>query len=151
MTPEEQEQVSRDVFEMIALAVAKEVDKAADKLTDLGERLDTNGMYAVCCGVAHAGIHAMTKLNGGKGPDLASGDMWALEEMRPGAIVNDPAGGFAARFMVAYGNDDRPTTLALFDAALHAGPERYVESVCALLKQTAGLYRLVIEEQGAGS
>lgn len=151
MTPEEQEQVGHDVFEMIALAVADEQDKAANKLTELGERLDTNAMYGVCCGIASAGIHAMKKMHGGKGPDLARGDMWALEELRPGASTSDPPAAFAARFLVAFGNDDRPGTLALFGTALHAGPEPYVESVCALLAQTAGLCRLALKEQGAGS
>lgn len=151
MTPEERQAVGRDVFEMISLAVADEQDKAADKLTDLGERLDISGMYGVCCGVASVGIHAMTRMNGGKGPDLARGDMWALAELRPGAATEDPPAAFAARFMVALGNNDRQASLALFDTALRAGPERYVESVCALLAQTAGLCRLALKEQRGGS
>ncbi|UZK54056.1 hypothetical protein NEH16_07745 [Streptomyces drozdowiczii] len=57
----------------------------------------------------------------------------------------DPPKAFAVRFLTAYANGDHDTCLALFEAALHASDEQYVSSVCALLADVAGIYRLALK------
>ncbi|WP_372412632.1 hypothetical protein [Streptomyces luteireticuli] len=74
-----------------------------------------------------------------------------IEELVPGALAQDPARGFATRFVTAYANDDADTAVGLYKAARHAGVVPFTESVHALLATVASLTALALEETAPGS
>lgn len=133
--------VSELVLDALAFAVAGDSERAADALDSLGTASTNNQMYGVCCAIAEAGRHMLQRVLGKQPP----GSMFALEELEPGTAERDPHRAFALRFLTAYANGDRDMTLALFDAALEAGGDDYVESVCALLAEVAGITRLALK------
>lgn len=135
------------VTEMIGHAIAGESDRAADLLDRIGNASTPSQMYGVCCAFAEVGKAALTKIYGHRAPDTARGDMWAMQEIAPGALDRDPPGAFAVRFMVAYANGDTDTSLALYDAALKAPGDNFAASICALLADVAGLARLALDQQ----
>lgn len=135
------EAASALVFEALAHAMAGNSDKAATALQTLGEQTDEAQMYGVCCAFAGAGEMMLRRLYGDQAPTDGNG-MFVLEELVPGAAASDPPQAFSLRFITAYANDDPETCMALFNAALHASPSEYVDSVCALLADVAGLCRL---------
>ncbi|MFI8360760.1 hypothetical protein ACIGD1_11430 [Streptomyces sp. NPDC085612] len=137
---------TRLTMNAMASAVAGDADRACDALDQLGDTGDPFHMYAACCAFAEVGTRAM-RLVTGETPDLARGDMWALQELKPGGMDVSPAKTFAVRFLVAYANDDRDTVPALYRAALEAGPEAFTESVCELLLNAADLHRLATSSQ----
>jgi hypothetical protein len=126
--------------EALASAVANDADRTTAALDEIAETGDPFDMYCACCGFAETAKRAMVKLIG-ESPDLAAGDMWALQNLRPDLPDTEPAKTFARRFIVAYANDDKDTVPALYRAALDAGPEQFTESVCELLAETADLER----------
>ncbi|MEV6046057.1 hypothetical protein [Streptomyces xanthochromogenes] len=137
------EEAKRLAFKALAHAVADEPLEVADVLEVLGHGCTDNQMYGVCCGFANAGKQMLERLHGvriGTG-----GAMVALRELVPGAAEQDPPQAFAVRFFAAASNGDDAMTLALFNAAVAAGGEQYVDSVCALLASVAGICRLALE------
>ncbi|MFF1958005.1 hypothetical protein ACFVWX_13565 [Streptomyces sp. NPDC058220] len=138
----DQAEASKLVFNALAHAVAGDSDAAATSLESLGTQSDNHQMYGVCCAIAEVGKRMMQRLFGEQPTD----SMVVLQELKPGAAMADPHRAFALRFLTAYANDDRDMTLALFDTALAAGGEQYVESVCALLAEVAGLCRLALAQ-----
>ncbi|MFE3049558.1 hypothetical protein ACFXIY_21200 [Streptomyces albidoflavus] len=132
------DQTAEAVFEMLVHAVAGNTEQASRLLESIGTQSDDHRMYGVCCALAGAGKQMLYKIFGDQPPE----HMWALEELSPGTLAADPAGGFAVRFLIANANGDRDTRRALFQAALHADGDQYVDSVCALLAQVASLCRL---------
>lgn len=141
------DEASTLVFEAIAYAVAGDAERAASNLTTLGENSDDNRMYGVCCAIASAGKHMLGLIYGDQAAQPERGDMWVLQQLEPGALDRDPPKAFAARFLIAYCNDDEATTLALFQAALHSAGDQYVDSVCALLADVAGIARLALKQR----
>ncbi|MCX4601182.1 hypothetical protein OG402_11855 [Streptomyces anulatus] len=133
------------VFEAIAQAVAGNASEAATALMTIGQNADTNLMYGVCCAIASAGTHALELVYGDRAPKHGTSDMYVLQELEPGAIGADPPKAFAVRFLTAYANGDTDTCLALFEAALRSSDDEYVSSVCALLADVAGIYRLALD------
>ncbi|NUR04361.1 MAG: hypothetical protein HOY79_50010 [Streptomyces sp.] len=136
------------IEDALASAVAGDAERAADRLCALGENSDDNRMYGVCGAIANAGKYALGLIYGDQMAQPERGDMFVLEELKPGTFADDPAKAFAARFLVAWCNDDRDTTVALFNAALRS--EQYVESVSALLANVAGIVRLGLDEKKKG-
>lgn len=134
-------------FETLAHAVAGEVHEAADKLTDIATTATINEMYGVCCGFAEAGTIMLRKLYGNPEP----GTMWAIEQIKPGALDDDPVEAFSARFLVAHANGDSDTTLAMWGALLTSNPETYTDSVTTLVCDVAGICRLAIDQKRTGS
>jgi hypothetical protein len=137
------------VQQALAAAIDGDTAQASAALDALGDGCTNTQMYGVCCAIAEAGRRILRKLYGSGAPSRP-GDMWAIEELVPGAFHKDPADAFAARFLVAYANRDSSTCLALFETALTAGGTEYVDSVCALLTNVAGLARLALAEKRAG-
>ncbi|MFJ9029771.1 hypothetical protein ACIRQP_14805 [Streptomyces sp. NPDC102274] len=117
---------------------------AASSLMEIGQAVDENAMYGVCCAFAEVGKAALKKSYGDQAPDLNRGDMWAMATLKPEEAR--PADVFATRFIVAYANDDRDATLALFQSALDASDDEYVSSTAALLATAAGLARLALDQ-----
>ncbi len=140
----DQTQTGDLVFEALAYAVDGNADAAATTLMKIGQASNNSVMYGVCCAIASAGTHALGLVYGDQAPTPGTG-MYVLEELKPGAMEADPPKAFAVRFLTAYANGDTPTCLALFEAALHASDEEYVSSVCALLADVAGIYRLALK------
>ncbi|MGW1039858.1 hypothetical protein [Streptomyces sp. NPDC002547] len=140
----DRDHLARLTMDAIAFAVMKDAERASVALDEIGMSGDHFHMYAACCAFASVARDAMVKVFGYE-PDLTAGDMWALEELEPGGMADDPAKTFAVRFIVAYANDDKETAPALFRAALEAGPDQFTESVCALLGNAADLHRLGLE------
>lgn len=138
------------IFEALAHAVAGNGDEAAHRLITIGAQSDTNQMYGVCCAIASAGEHMLCQIYGDRAPRPEHGEMWALQQMQPGALDDDPPKAFAARFLVAHCNRDTETALALFQAALESDDDQYVASVGALLATVAGISRLAIDEKKGG-
>lgn len=144
------EAASQLVLEALAHAVAGNSDGAATTLMTLGQQSDAARMYGVCCALAGAGTIALQKIYGDRAPRPESGDMWVMEQLKPGALNDDPPKAFAARFLVAYANGDTDTCLALYDAAFKASDDEYGESIVALLADVAGITRLALDQQKGG-
>ncbi|MFJ3170606.1 hypothetical protein ACIPJK_07450 [Streptomyces roseus] len=141
-SPEKFAALTELVMDALASTIAKDADRAANKLIEIGSQCTDSEMYGVCCALAAAGQQALTKIYG---PDFnrAGGDMFALHELKPG--TTEPEEMFAMRFLVAYANDDKPTCMALYSAATKASDEDFVGSVSALLINVAGLSRLALD------
>ncbi|MFE7360693.1 MULTISPECIES: hypothetical protein [Streptomyces] len=133
------------VFEALAQAVAGNTSEAATALMTLGQASDNNRMYGVCCAIASAGAHALGLVYGDRAPKPGTSDMYVLQELVPGATDADPPKAFAVRFLTAYANGDTGTCMALYNAALRSSDEEFVDSVCALLADVAGIYRLALK------
>lgn len=118
-------------MEAIGAAMAGDSTGAADTLSEIGNRGGPNKVYGACCAFAELGRASLTKIYGGKAPVLSRGELWGMQILAPAEA--DPYELFAVRFVVAYANDDRQQTVALFDASLAAGPDHHVRSVCQLL------------------
>ncbi|MFG2722689.1 hypothetical protein ACGFW5_30985 [Streptomyces sp. NPDC048416] len=134
------EEASQLAYKALALAVADETDEVADVLDVLGHGCTDNQMYGVCCGFANVGKLMLERLYGVR--IGADGPMVALREIVTGAAELDPPQAFAMRFLAAFANGDNDMTLTLFNVAVSAGAEQYVDSVCALLANVAGICRL---------
>lgn len=134
------------IQEALASAMEGNADGAATALQALGENTTSNEMYGVCCAFATAGKHALELLYGKQ----AKNAQWVLEEIRPGSLGKDPAKTFSVRFLTAYASGDNETCLALYQAAVNATDEEYVDSVLALLADVASILRLALEEKDAG-
>jgi hypothetical protein len=134
---------SQLIHDALAYAVAGDAEGAATRLEQLGTQSDNDQMYGVCCAIAEAGKQMIRRLFGDA---MNEHSLVVLQEIEPGAGDRDPARAFAMRFLAAYANDDRDMTLALFDTALKAGGEQYVDSVCALLSEVAGLCRSALDD-----
>lgn len=130
-------------------AYEADADGVGTCLDEIGTSGDPFDMYKACCGFAEIGRAALTKIYGNRASDLDRGDMFYIEELKPGFLSDDPPKAFAARFLIAYCNDDKDTTPALFRAALEAGGVQYVDSVCALVADVAGIARLALEKGSA--
>lgn len=136
------------VMDALANAIAGNADGAATVLETLGQQDDDGHlMYGVCCALASAGHFALKKIYGDRAPRPGSGGMWAMEQLRPGALDDDPADTFSLRFLIAYANGDTDTCLALYETACRASDEQYVKSVIALLKNVAGITSLALDQQ----
>ncbi|MEU1853971.1 hypothetical protein ABZ499_33110 [Streptomyces sp. NPDC019990] len=145
MTAEDAAQL---IHEALAAAVAGDGDRAADLVARLGVDSDAARMLGVCYAFAEAGHKALKKLFGDQAPNPQHGDYWMIQQLGPGALDN-PAQGFASRFLVAYCNGDRDTARAHWETALQAGPEAFIGGVCQLLIDVAGLARAVIQQSEA--
>ncbi|MEU0317086.1 hypothetical protein [Nocardioides sp. NPDC006273] len=143
------DETSQAVFDMLGKAVAGDICGAATALQTIGMASDNSRMYGVCCAIAEAGKHVLHQLYGEHAPRPGTPDMFVMQELVPGATADDPAEAFALRFLTAWANGDRATTLALFNAALDASDEEYVSSVGALLANVAGLCRLALKRKRA--
>lgn len=130
---------------MVALAAAIDNDDhgCCGALAAIHATGDPHDMYRACCGFAEAARGAMVRLYG-RSPDLEAGDMWAAVPLAPQVAEEaDPAALFSMRFTIAYANDDKDNTPALFQAALDSG--RYPESVMSLVLDAANLTVLARE------
>lgn len=129
------------VIGTVEAAVVEDNDRVADNLAMLSEPGDPIILFVACRGFAEVGKRAMLLMGEAQAFDPARGDMVILEELEPGAFGEDPPSAFALRFLAAHTNDDNDTAFALFKAALDAGPEAFVPSVCALINTIAGIVR----------
>lgn len=136
----------RLIQQTLVAAMDGDTERAATTIQQLGDGTDAAGMYTVCRAFGMAAKHALEMLYGQQPKDA----QWFLRAVHPGVFDKDPAQTFSARFIVAYANDDTDTCLALYRAATHASDEQYVDSVLALLKDTAMLLKLAEEEKNAG-
>lgn len=128
-----------------AHTLVMDVDGACNALDAIGTSGDPGDVYAACCGFAEIAKQGMARI-APRPVDVAAGDMWALQEARPGINEEDPYGAFAMRFIVAYANDDRDTCMALFKAALNMDGDHFTRCVCVLLIQAAEMHRSLTTE-----
>jgi hypothetical protein len=140
----EHDRLARLTMDALQFAILQDADRAAEAIDEIGLSGDPFDMYAACCGFAETAKRAMVKVLGDK-PNLAAGDMWMVQELKPGGMDADPAKTFAVRFLIAYANDDKDMAPVLYRAALEAGPEQFADSVCALLGDAADLHRLSLK------
>ncbi|MFG2404198.1 hypothetical protein ACGFR8_07640 [Streptomyces brevispora] len=117
---------------------AGDLDHAAAVLDEVQKRGDASDVYGLCCVVAESGLQALRDLVNQR-PDLD--DSWARTLGLVDVDGSDLHRLFAARFLVAYLNEDRQMTTALFSVAGLAGPQSRTESVCALLALVSGFHR----------
>jgi hypothetical protein len=129
------------IMRAIGQIIEQDGPAAADTLTEIGENSDGYQMFGVCCAMAEAAKHLLPKIFGPQPEDT----FWVLESLVPGGLTDDPAKAFSVRFIVAWANGDRATAKALFDAAICASTEEYVDSVSALLIDVGGFARLALE------
>lgn len=142
-----QTEASTMVYDALAAAVSDDIETSSGLLERLGADSDDDRMYGICCSIADAGLRVLTRMFGDRAPDLERGGMWTIQQFRTGALEDDPAQAFSLRFLVAYCNDDRATTIALYNTALKAGGDEFVRSVCTLLADVAGLCRSALEQR----
>lgn len=141
----DQEELYQLTMTTYSRAMDGDIDGSANALMEIGRTGDTANVYGACCAFAELAKAALRKLYGGHAPNLARGDMWALQQLQPD--LGDPAEAFAMRFIVAYANDDSAQAMALFQATLHAGPDEHVSSVSQLLATTVSLSRTALAER----
>lgn len=143
MTPE-------DLYPLVTGAVEASLEGDAERVADALARIAATGdpfdMYAACCGFADVGKNALDTIAGNHGcdSDCCGDHRVEIREARPGAFGEDPHQAFAARFFAAYCNNDSDMTTALFKVALDAGMEDFVDSVCALVRNVAGMMQLAV-------
>jgi len=140
-------EASQLVMDALAHAVSGNTDGAATALQTLGQQSNGSELYGVCCALAAAGTLALKRIYGDQAPRPGSAGMWALEQLKPGALDDDPAKAFALRFLIAYANGDTDTCLALYDSAWKASDEQFIDSVSTLLADVAGITRLALDQQ----
>lgn len=133
------------LIEALVNAVDGNAHQAATALQTLGQQSDGNEMYGVCCALSEAGVIALRRIYGDRAPKPGTADMWAMQQLTPTA-GDDPAEQFSLRFLIAYANGDKPTALALYNAAYKASDEEYVDSIGALLATVAGITRLSLDK-----
>ncbi|MFF5655267.1 hypothetical protein [[Kitasatospora] papulosa] len=135
---------SRELADLVTTALVQAVDghadSAAETMIEIGTRSNAqhSEVYGACCAFAEAARQSLVKIYGDRAPDLSKGQQWVMGQL-PGLGRADAADLFALRFIVAYSNDDKPTTWALWRAALGASDDEYVSSVGALLATAASL------------
>jgi hypothetical protein len=127
--------VSDLTIQAIAYGIAGDTDASAEVLTQIGRGTSSGQMFGVCCAMAAAAKEFVARTSS---QEHVSG-FWMLQELKPGALMKDPADAFAARFITAHANGDDDTCLALFDAAWQAPGAQFVECLCALLATVVGL------------
>ncbi|MFJ5259122.1 hypothetical protein ACIQAC_01425 [Streptomyces sp. NPDC088387] len=121
----------------IGCALDSDSEGATNAMLEIGQAGTWHDVYGACCAFAEVGKAALVKFYGDQTPDVAHGGSWAMQILDPAEA--DPAEVFATRFIVAYANDDRDNTIALFRAALESSDEEYVSSVAQLLATAASL------------
>ncbi|WP_406321761.1 hypothetical protein [Streptomyces sp. NBC_00519] len=135
----EQQKLYQLTTDALARAIDGDMDGAATAIVEIGQNsADGFDVFAACCGFAEAARQAMVKLNGGDPADPDRGGGWAVRPVDDEDQVDAPL-LFARRFIIAYANDDQPTALALWRAALLASHAEYVASVASLLATAARL------------
>jgi hypothetical protein len=132
-------QIVRLADRALRAAINHDADRAQDYLVELGATGDPDHLYAACGLLAEEATRAVSALHGHT-PGQCNA-LWIVREAKPGALQDNPANTFAARFVAAHANADLDTTLALYLAALDAGRDAFSDSVRALLAYTAHLHR----------
>ncbi|MFJ2882389.1 MULTISPECIES: hypothetical protein [unclassified Streptomyces] len=122
------------VDDLLRHLVAGDVDEAAavlDHVVDLGDDADA---YGLCVAAADAALPALRALEPEERP---------LARMSAALQRADSHRQFAARFLAASEQGDRPVAVALFRAEVEAdaAPRRVTESLCALLALSSALVR----------
>lgn len=140
----DRKELYRLTMDAIGCALEGDASGASNALVEIGQRGSHFDVYGACCAFAEVGKGALVKFYGKNAADLGKGDMWAMQEIVPGAT--SPAELFAMRFLIAYCNDDKAMVPALFRAALESEGGQYVESVCALLVSVAQLSRTALDQ-----
>lgn len=136
------------VWEALEHAVSGNGAAAAEALCRIGTSADGHGVYGACCAFAEAGKLTLHQLYGGQIPAEAH---WGIAELQSGALAASPPRTFALRFLTAYANGQRDTCLALFNAAINASDDEYVDSVSALLATVGQLGQLALREKDTHS
>lgn len=142
----DRDELAELTMKAIAAAMDNRASEAADTLAEIGNNGGPNRVYGACCAFAELSRAALVKLYGKQTPDLSRGEMWGMQILKAEA---DPYETFAARFIVAYANDDRAQTVALFDASITAGIEDHVSSVAQLLATAVQLARTALRHPEA--
>lgn len=132
------------VWEALGAAVSGDGKGAANALYRIGTSTDSHGVYGACCAFAEAGKQILHQLYGS---DIPAEAHWGIAELEPGGLTANAPRTFALRFLAAYANDDKPTCLALFNAAINASGDDYVDSVSALLIVVGQLGQLALREK----
>lgn len=96
------------VRDLLAAYMSRDSDRCADLVVEVNQH-GARGLYAACCGLASVFVKAT-------GMQADDEDMISLEN--PGGAPEDHAELWAARFLVAVGNQDYETAEALFLARL---------------------------------
>lgn len=140
-----QERLYELTMRTIGAAMEGDSHNATVAMLTIGQEGDQADVYGACCAFAEIGKAALKKIYGDRSPDPSRGDMWAMRILDQRKA--EPAEVFASRFLVAYANDDRPQTVALFRAALASSDDDYVSSVAQLLATAVGLSRTALDDK----
>jgi hypothetical protein len=119
-----------------------------DALDAITEPEDPALIYSACCGFAEAGRQAMEQIYGVTA-DPDNGATWGAVPKNQAAEHAPPNRWFSIRFLVAHANHDHDMTLALFNAAVEAGPDHLVDAMVALVMDAANLVDIVLKEVDA--
>ena len=112
------------VRDLLAAYLTRDSDRCADLVAEINQQHGSRGLYAACCGLASVFVKAT-----GMGADAE--DMISLEN--PDGAPEDDAELWAARFLVAVGNQDYGMAEALFSARL-ADEGFFTAGLIALLR-----------------
>lgn len=147
MTTMDEDTTAKLIFEALAYGVAGDAEHAAGLLIDVCSQSDANRVYGVCCGLAESGALMLRKIYGDQAPTSPDDGMWVMQELPSSEGAVDAPHRFSVRFLIAWANGDHETTLALYNAAVHASDDEYTESVCALFTNVVGIMRLALDQQ----
>lgn len=127
-------QTADAVHDVLAHALRGDTRASWDALIGIITTVTGHRMYGVCCVLAEAGTRALKKLYAPAA--FAGPSLYTLHQLQPAA---DAPNLWAARFVVAHANCDQAMTLALFETAVEASPEEFLDSVGALVTTVTGL------------
>ncbi|MFF5968171.1 hypothetical protein ACFY64_31510 [Streptomyces collinus] len=142
-------EAAQHIHDALVAAMSGDIDQAAHHVATLGTDSDASRMYNVVTTFAEAGHRALLHMYGDKAPKPGTDEMWAILQLKPGALEANSAQAWATRFLVAHCNGDPDAAKAQFETALVAGPEVFVGGVCCLVADVAGLANTALRESEA--
>jgi len=145
-------ETGRLLKEAFDAALRGDHEEAGKRLELIAEDSDTSRMFGVLAGIALPAEHALTKLYGGRAPDLTAGQSWYVLHLRPHLSKGRPGGEpwhtFSERFLTACLNGDRDQAAALYSAALTIPGEHFTRCVSQLFTDVICLCVVASEQAG---
>lgn len=145
ITDEDKHWLYEKFAQILTAAVDRDADGVASGLGEVALRLDHDGVYSICCALAET-VHKLAFPDFVQGDGSLTGDMAVVDKLSDDA--DRPPSLWAVRFVVAYMNGDRDTTLALFWGPLQddnpavPAEDILIPGVSALINMAADITRL---------
>lgn len=123
---------------LLSAAMNRDAEAVADMLAEIGQTEGDDGVYAICCALAHSVVR-LGFPDAEPGDGILDGDMMVVETMEGFTGPTDAAALWACRFVAAWFNGDRDTCLTYFCA--EADLDQFARNVWALIGMAACVAR----------